>query len=393
MKKLLYICRTNLNGIEEPGVVKKVLGQMRALCEMGFVVDSIHTDEQQVYYNTVAGHETFPAFHTINTGRSLRTAFSYLTRGWKGAIKFEELYNEIDFSSYDIVYFRYYFANKRLVDLFNYLKKIKPSIRIILELPAYPYHIEMLNLTGGIAHRAIDSFWAKKLHKTVDLIVTFSNDTSIFGISAVPITNGIDPTTFKIKPPTPLGDELRIIGVGNISPWHGYDRLIKGMKKIKLNSGSGPRIKFYIVGTGLGLPDLQALVTELEMEGDIIFLGQKNKAELEVLYQDMHMGVGSLGLFRNNLALSSSLKHREYTAVGLPFVLATPDPDFPDGLFFIHYVPNDETIIDMHDILKFYNALSGTHRESLSIKINQYAKDNLSWLQRMKTIIGKLPTS
>jgi glycosyltransferase involved in cell wall biosynthesis len=389
MKKLLYICRTNLDGKEELGVVKKIQAQMNALREMQFIVDSLHADERQVHYTTQNGKTTYPAFHVINSGRSLRTAFSYLHRGWKGAIKFEELIHNIDFATYDVIYFRYYFANQRMVSFFRHLKKIHPSIRIILELPAYPYHIEMRNLTGGIVHQTVDGYWRKKFAGIVDLIVTFSDHTHIFGIPAISITNGIDPSTFTVKQPMPQENEIRIIGVGNISPWHGYDRLIKGMAEHRKKTHT-PRVKLYVVGLGPGLGDLQSLVSELKMEDDVIFPGQKNKEELERLYKDMHLGIGSLGMFRNNLTISSSLKHREYTAVGLPFVLATPDLDFPEDVFFVKYVPNKETIIDVDDITAFYSNLYTQFGPELHMQINKYAVDHLSWLQRMNSIIGKL---
>lgn len=72
-------------------------------------------------------------------------------------------------------------------------------MKIILEIPTYPYDGEKINHTGIKKKKYwIEKKYRKSLYKYVDRVVTFSEDDEIFGIKTIKISNGIDLETISL---------------------------------------------------------------------------------------------------------------------------------------------------------------------------------------------------
>jgi hypothetical protein len=81
---------------------------------------------------------------------------------------------------------------------------------------------------------------------------------------------------------------------------------------------------------------------------------------------------------------SSTLKAYEYCSRGMPFILSSPDPQFPDDFLYIYKPPADETPLSIDEIIHFTTAVCGDLGHSK--KMHEFALKNLDWSIRMKKL-------
>lgn len=86
------------------------------------------------------------------------------------------------------------------------------------------------------------------------------------------------------------------------------------------------------------------------------------------------MAVSSLALFRKNLKRASDLKSREYTARGIPFIAVKGDLDFDPTPNFVYQVDNNNSEVDITDLLNWYKDLKFT-----PLDIRKYCIDVLDF--------------
>lgn len=216
-------------------------------------------------------------------------------------------------------------------------------------------------------------------------IIQYSNESFYFSIFCKRKTrligNGISSKRLPIRNsnynwPTKI---LKLIGVGNLSRHHGFDRVIKAVG-IWNAQGNSLKLEFSIVGNGAEKKNLENLVESLNLSDYIFFLGLKNTKELIELYSSHHLAVSSLGLFRTSLSTSSVLKSREYCLVGIPFIAAGDDPDFSNSCPFRYIVENDD---EVGSILLQIKSFLENHDFYSNEDIRNYAVNNLSIKSRI----------
>ena len=195
------------------------------------------------------------------------------------------------------------------------------------------------------------------------------------------IGNGIKATDFKVRQ-TPLysNDRLELLIVANFQKWHGVDRLIKGISEYKGETN----IILNIVGKGSAIQELKDLTSKLRLGDKVLFHGFRSGKELDILFDQCHIAVGSLGIHRIGLKEASILKAREYCARGIPFISAFKDPDFRDGFPYIKRFPADESPIDINAVMDFAETVLSD--DNYSINMNNYAKEHLDWSIKMKKL-------
>ena len=166
--------------------------------------------------------------------------------------------------------------------------------------------------------------------------------------------NGFDVDSVPVRqPPHYSGTDLKVLCVATVSFWHGIDRLIQGIADYK-----GPvNIQLHIAGSGPEIGNLKKLVHDRAMADRIIFHGFITGQDLDILYNQCHLAVGSLGMHRKGLSMTSELKSREYCARGIPFMIACGDSDFPVDFPAILKVPPDESPIAMHQVIEFTSVI------------------------------------
>ena len=192
------------------------------------------------------------------------------------------------------------------------------------------------------------------------------------------VTNGYNTSLISFEKTTLAeSSTLKLIGVAAIADWHGFDRIINSIKNSK------SKVEFLIIGDGPELRNLIKQVKSLGLNGRVKFLGKLQGKELEKIYLESNIGISTCGGFRKNIQKACDLKSREYANYGLPFISSVADDDFTD-CDFVYRVPNDDSCINIDQIISDYNNRKLNHQRD---RINKYAIDKLSFNIKVKEIL------
>ncbi len=373
-KALLFfpLSMSNLNS----GITKKCLGIAEAFKSV-YDVDIMNEYAGEVFFN---GNK----LKDYNAGINRMRLYYYndIIFGQYATIKDSILRNK-----YDVVYIRlHYFITPGLLHFLRRLKRANNSVSIYIEIPTFPFKKEF----SANLHRLrniLNHFTIPFLRKYVTNIITLSAHEQIWGIPTIRISNGfsqdiINEKSIELQPPA--NDRIfHIAMIAQFSEWHAADILIESLRVYK-TKGLEKKIQIHFVGKVLSSTTQQ--VKEEELEEDVIFHGQMDSRQILLFLNDMHVCVGTLGHHRKNIQLDSSLKNREYAFSGMPMVLKTPDMDFPPALFFIKYFPDDETLLDLQEVINFYKNLMDKN-PTYKKDIIEYAKANLTWEKKLRKIL------
>ena len=268
----------------------------------------------------------------------------------------------------------------------NMVKKMKKAgMKVVMEIPTYPYDAEYLS--QGMGKQLFqDRLFRHILAKQLDAIITFSDVNEIFGKKTIRISNGIDFDSIKIKKSnTTDSSVINLIGVAEIHPWHGFDRVIKGLAAY-YSKPHDTIVKFHIVGYFFFANDekmFKQIIADNHLEEYIILHGKKHGDELDKIFDECDFGIGSLGRHRVGIDKIKTLKNREYAARGIPFIYSETDSDF-DLKPYVLKAPANETPIDIKSIITFYRKNNLTPED-----IRESIKD-LSWKHQMEHVINEL---
>lgn len=291
--------------------------------------------------------------------------------------------------SLDFIYLRHQGSSPMLLWALGRLRRRNPGLVAILELPSWPYHREVASPRERILSW-LDGSTRSRLRDYIDRIVTFSRETEILGIPTIATDNGVDLATLDVLPPKPPGSTFRLLGLANLSFWHGYDRVIEGMSLYYANGGTMD-LHFDVVGTGTELTRLQHLAANRALKGRVHFHGARHGAELKAIMASADVGISSIGMHRLEVD-TSNLKSREFCARGLPFVIGYEDRDFPQGFPFAFHVPANDAPVDLLELIGFRRRLA-EERPRLHDEMRDYAERHLSWETKMRPVISYLRES
>lgn len=292
--------------------------------------------------------------------------------------------NIINFaSSSDIVYIRYPYHLFYLIWPFSMRNRM---CKIISEHNTIEH--KEFSLVGESFIFLIDRLMGNLIRRKADGIIGVTNEITTYevrrsGILDKPHTtigNGISVSSVKLRIPPSLSGSLSLIFSANVGPWHGIDRLIKGLA----NYGGATKVILHIAGDGKELEKLDRLSNECQMGKNIIFHGFLEGAALNELFDMCHIAIGSLGIHRKGLNMTSELKIREYTARGIPFICSAVDQDFPDDFPYFKKIPGDESPIDIEEIIGFAKEVYLDPKHP--IKMRSYAQEKLDWSVKMKKL-------
>ena len=213
-----------------------------------------------------------------------------------------------------------------------------------------------------------------------------------FGIKkkTIVIGNGIDVDLIPIRAlyQPCIKKEFVMIGVAALAEWHGYDRIIRGIAEYNLSrTPESPNVIFSIIGDGPIRKTLTSLSQSLGVGAFIRFYGFLSGEVLDSLFNNSHVAISSLGLYRVGLSEGSSLKSREYTARGVPFVNSGRDIDFEPTPFFVFQVTNDNEPIDIFGLINWYENLE--YDAEMRNNLRSFAYKKLSFLSKIEEMISR----
>jgi len=381
-KTVLYIFNGgNLSSPYFSGVRKKILGQCAAFKRLGYAFTILYYEDDHVKFRT-------------NTNECISYRCSLKMWSRRKYISFLKDYLEKHQSEFDLVYARKSLETPSSLAILKKLRK--HSKRIVSEIPTYPYDKELKGdisklsllrrIKAGIMVIWCDKICRNLMKRHIDCfaVVTDKKEyTKVFGAPAIPISNGIDIDSIKIRNRMP-SEIISLIGVANVSSWHGYDRLIRGLHEYYSDGGERD-VVFHIVGEGVALGELRQLTQDLGLEHRVVFHGFKTGEELDTLFDNADIGVGSLGIHRIGLNKSATLKSREYCVRQLPFIAEGSDITFPPEFSWRHQVPSSDDPIDVASLVSFHDRCV-VHIGNID-EMGMFAREYLSWDTQMKKIL------
>lgn len=359
------------------GISKKIIAQVNALKNLGLNValSYLKTDHKNTFAARYIDEKKIDEFSSSPILSQIQ---------WRS--RYKNLYSYIEENGIEIVFIRYiHFANPFFT---SFLKKLnKKNIKVLLEIPTYPYDQEYqeLKFTSKLV-LLIEKLSRRRFRKYVTGILTITPHKTIFGVPTIEISNGIDPSSIKIVEKNKSNDYINLIGVASMAHWHGYDRLIEGFRDYYSKPTNNRKIFFHIVGDNDNPESLRykELVKRYNLSEYIFFYGRKSGEELDVIFDKADIAVGSLACHRKKIKDAKSLKNREYCARGLPFFYSETDIEF-EGKNFVFKVPADETSINTEKIFEFIS-----HHNFNTNEIRKYAVENLGWEKQYQKVLREL---
>jgi glycosyltransferase involved in cell wall biosynthesis len=349
-KKILYLSEWKLQ--KGDGISKKIKSQLVGMKKKADV-DSLFINKDCLYFNGLQIIHRPIIFSTL--------------------CKYIQANRYIRQNKYDFVYVRNISGVNSI--FFFILTLINNNTKFIIEIPTYPFDKEGNNLLSSVIFKNIT-----KLYKyTINYVVYMGEKVdNIWGVNAIiKLDNAVFVDDYKLKKERAIDEYLHIIGVSSLAYWHGYDRIIESINVSKC------KVVFHVVGDGPELVYLKDMTMRLGLTESVIFYGRLDGDTLDAIFDIAHIGVDSIGRHRSGIQENSSIKSKEYTARGIPFIKSHIDRVF-DGCKFVKDVSSNNSIIDLKEIKEWYEGLTLTPKD-----IREYAVRKLQW----DIQINKLPFS
>ncbi|MBQ6768888.1 MAG: glycosyltransferase family 4 protein [Prevotella sp.] len=288
----------------------------------------------------------------------------------------------------ELVYVRSFMnASPFNIRLFKRLKQ--DGVKCVMEIPTYPYDKEFESLpfkhTLGLW---VDKLFRRELASYMDAIVTFSDYKMIFGQKTINISNGVDFDLLPLHRQVINPSELHLIGVAEVHPWHGFDRMIHGLGEYyKCGEAEKKPVYFHIVGNvwppemngTKNVPGFLPIMKEYGIEDKVIFHGQLFGKDLDAVFDQCSFGVGSLARHRSGISVIKTLKNREYACRGIPFIYSEQDSDFDTQPYVLKASP-DESPIRVQEIVDFCQSIPNASDIRKTV-------EHLSWNLQMQKVL------
>ncbi len=363
--KVLYWAPLELSLPEHAGLRKKINGQIQGWQKLGSSVTLISFENFKLTVSGTPLPYSIPYYFMFYLG-------SYLYLIWH-LISTKE--------NYDVLYLRAATTPPQLyLSLFFLSLFSSKNPLVILETPTPQRDKERHGIKQKLL-TATDRYIEPLLLKLIDAELQYgAYQGQEHHEKFISVSNGIEVGPFlhpRAGSASPQDGSLNCIAIGNLSKTQAFDRMIIGLHQYYSIKPLTNIIQLAIIGTGSELENLKELASSGPAQKYILFPGYQVGKDLDSWYDWANLGISTLGFHRIGLHQGSELKAREYTARGLPFIAATPDPSFQNSDWFRTEVKTDDSPIDCHFILRFAHQVF--QRPSYQEAIQHYANTNLSW--------------
>ncbi|WP_190279559.1 glycosyltransferase [Ornithinibacillus gellani] len=355
------------------GVMKKIKGQLK----------SFDNEFNNCYYSSLV-EDGLNIFH-FQTERIVKLEkVQYEKHFIKGISNRKSFYNEIltflNKKNISVLYIRYRTSDPYLIKFLMECKKL--GVKIYIEIPTYPYKKEITRTLTKI----MDKYYSGKLNNYIENIITFSDHNKIFGVETIKINNAIDFDLIPVKKTSVKQKRINLLGVANVSIWHGYDRVIKGLIEYYNQRSVEKIVTFTIVGEGKELNNLKDMVLQNNLSDYVIFAGFKDGHELNEAYDNADIGIASLGIHRIGLESVSTLKSKEYWSRGLPFIKSYSDKQIDKIISdYVLNIPANDSSVDINEVIEFYTQYIKSNKNNFILR--DLAEKNISWNKEFQPVI------
>lgn len=379
---VLYIAFKDFSNFHY-GANKKVISQCRALEKMGHTVSLIGRFHSDIV--------------KISTDESIETIKKYKMHKMQLVDKVLDKKHQLSsirrlatHGHFDLCYIRYDLST---ADFFRTVKALKRVCdKIIIEIPTYPYQKEYAHAKFSTVRLWLDNYYGKKLKHYVDAAVSFYDvdEGGFFGIPVIQVPNGFDFSKSKLitNPTVPL--DIHIAAVSSMREWHGYERFIEGMHNY-YSAGGNRNIVLHLVGNGSEYTKYKKLTEQYALQKRVILHGAMHGEELDQLLRQCTLGIDSLARHRSGISILSSLKSREYGAVGIPLINSCKIDIFEEGYPYCLYTSADETPIPMENVISFYDHIyMNQNRVEVAMQVRRYIEERSDMNAVMRQVLNQI---
>lgn len=381
MKKICYFTIWREDS-ETVGINLKIANQVKAFSHIG--CETYYCVSNSTYvklYKCIDGvlkeiRSQKLSFHAQHCASSslIKRKFSSLKR-LKECLSFVDEMNNV--FQFDMFYIRRIVPFTRTI--VRYIKKWNEmNCRIVWEIPTWGECNQKSFFKSILSN--IENTNYKKLNKMMYIVAISSGQKASNNVFL--INNGVNCSDMPPKKCLEH-DGINLVCLATFSHWHGYDRLLKGLKNYYDNSPQN-EVNLYMIGNG-EIEPLIALSKDLNLIEYVHFLGVCTGSKLDSYFDKMDIAIGNLGFFRKGVTSDTSIKIREYCARGIPFVTALMVNDFPENYPYILHVPMDESDVDIKQLVCFYESLN---LQKACLEMRKYAENNLSWDIQLQKVLN-----
>ncbi len=288
-----------------------------------------------------------------------------------------------EFNDADFLYIRQVYHDRSFVRWLRAVKRQNPKIRIIYEIPTYPFDTETRVSAANAPFVAKERGSRRASAKYMDRIVTFYGQKDIWGVSCLDLINGYDFSAVEL-PLREREDAIHVISVAITAFWHGYDRFLAGLAAYYEHGGTESILYHYV---GSVMPEHERFVKEHHLEDHVIFHGKQSGEALKALMKQSFLGIDVLGGHRKDYPISSSLKSREYCAYGLPIITSSPVDFLPKESPHQFLAPYDDSPVDMEAVVSYYHSVYDNRDcNDIAAEIRAYAEARCDMSITMKPV-------
>ncbi|WP_413511895.1 glycosyltransferase [Myroides odoratus] len=373
MYKLLFISGYRVDLLDKNGVAKKINLEIETYKKIGFLVDFLEFDLGKIFLN-INDNRTFLVNESSSFYKSMDNTYKYL----------KDNINVLE--HYDMIYLRYEHFSFSMISFFKKMKEINPNIKIVGELPTY---MERSNQNSSLKTKIlfkVKRFLNNNTYKYIDYLATFSNHERLFNMPTIQIENFVNIEKIELRQPI-KNDVVDLLALAQITPAHGFDRVVRGLKNYYSKENIKQKVFLHIVGDGVEKKVLENLVKEYDLNKYVKFYGALGGKELDSIFNVSDIGIGSLAIFRKGSTKCSELKVREYTARGLPFIYSAEEPQIEEQKFAKKVLFN-ETAIEINTILEFYDEIY--KNSDLLVEMRSFAEKEFTCECQLKKIVNTI---
>jgi len=350
--RIAYLARCDASS--ESGVLKKLVSQVATW--------------------RAAGHEASLFIHSRNTGvwppaassiESVVRETGWLSRGFR----LSSLTSAIERWKPDVVYARFDTGSRALSAMMLRIPTVLElntddlaEYRLYLPRYQFIYH----RASRGETLRCAAGFVAVT-HEIAERFASFGHPMAV-------IANGIDLSEFTPLPASE-GESLRLVFMGSPgASWHGVDKIIALARRL-------PDVHFDLIGPGAttGLP------------ANVTARGMLSSDDYRHVLMNSDAAIGTLAMHRNSMSEGSTLKVREYLAMGLPCIIGYRDTDFPEPVPFLLQLPNtdDNAVSEAAAIRQFCAEWHGKRIDRRAIEHLDMRNKEAQRLEFMSSLIER----
>jgi hypothetical protein len=383
--KILFISLHNPNSI---GVNKKVLQQISFFQDTGFdvkatLISPYHKETKKEGAIQFIKLEATPKIHPIFKRRYFREFQDYIFQNKYNKSLFNELDKYVKVESFDIIYFRNPLASFPLIKFAKRYKDklvLEHNTKEIVEI-----ELGIIKDSGLKYNFLVEKYFAKYLFRNclcgvavTNEIMEYENHRAGFDYCNFLYKNPIKTADFTPRD-IPLNSKFTLsILIGSYEDWHGLDLLCNAIRESK----KGNNFRLIYIG------NMTEKVSEICKDIDVEFVGRQDQIGVRKYLSMSDITIGSLAPHRVKIKELSSLKSREYIAMGIPFIIGCPDTAFGESIAEIN---NYISIVDfegnpniINEIEYFINNIRKDKNHPQVM--HDYAKNNLDY----KPVFNKL---